>query len=192
MKRKPFLSFIALLLSIAVLFSYCKKGDAGPAGPQGPAGPAGPTGPQGPKGDTGTANVTYSEWIDVTYTADTVQVGTVIDTVGYYATITAATLDSTILATGEIKVYLNLGTAAAPNVVPLPYLDVYSGVSISPSFSIQTIFLYSNADISTTTQADGKHLQYRYIFLPGTKIGLANQPDWSNYNQVRDFLGLRN
>src|SRR4051812_48308804 len=65
------------LIAVTLLFAYCKKGDTGPAGPAGAngaagtPGAAGPTGPQGAKGDTGTANVIYSQWLDVAYDADT-------------------------------------------------------------------------------------------------------------------------
>src|SRR3954447_10162549 len=127
MKRNTYLGLPILFLAITLLSTHCKKGDTGPAGPAGPQGPQGEqgqmggTGPQGPKGDTGTANVIYSEWLDVTYAPDTLHNGTAIDTLGFFADITATKLDSLILANGEIKVYLNLGSAANANVVPLPY-----------------------------------------------------------------------
>ncbi|MDQ6845768.1 MAG: collagen-like protein, partial [Bacteroidota bacterium] len=120
-----------LLFLITIVFANCKKGDTGPAGPagaNGANGATGPTGPQGPKGDTGTANVIYSPWLDVAFLADTVHNGTIIDTLGYYAHIAAAKLDTNILARGEMKVYLNLGSAATPHVVPLPYFDIYTNV----------------------------------------------------------------
>ena len=69
MKAKSSLTLLASVIAITLIFTQCQKGDTGPAGPAGPAGPTGPTGPagaNGAKGDTGTANVIYSAWLDVT------------------------------------------------------------------------------------------------------------------------------
>ena len=167
-------------------------------GAQGQPGQTGGTGLQGPKGDTGTANVIYSPWLDVAYTADTTHTGTVIDTIGFFADIIATKLDSIIMANGEIKVYLNLGSSAIPAVVPLPYLDIYTGVSINPTFFIQDIYLYSNANAGTVTQGGLKYFQYRYILVPGgtTALPVFNNGNktginWNDYNQVKKFLGLK-
>ena len=59
-------------MSACLFFTACSKtGPTGPAGPAGQDGAAGAAGPAGPKGDTGTANVIYSPWLDVTYKPDT-------------------------------------------------------------------------------------------------------------------------
>src|SRR5215207_3107608 len=110
MKKFNF-SLAGFLLAVVLIFAYCSKdGEAGPqgaAGPQGPAGPAGPTGGTGTAGPAGTANVIYSNWTDTTrWRPDTVMVGSVVvDTLGYFATISAPKLTASILNTGEIKVY---------------------------------------------------------------------------------------
>ncbi|HEU4858969.1 MAG TPA: hypothetical protein VFT15_04000 [Chitinophagaceae bacterium] len=191
MKAKSSLTFLVSLVTIALVFTQCQKGDTGPAGPAGPAGAAGPTGAPGPKGDTGTANVIYSPWLDVEYEADTLHNGALIDTVGYYATITAAKLTNAILNSGEIKVYVNFGTAATPVITALPYFDIYSLLSIEAYFRLQEIFLYSDADVSTETVSGQKYLQYRYILIPGSvPSGRRKYVDWNNYNEVKAFLGL--
>jgi len=183
------------LLAIALVVASCKKGDTGPAGAAGPTGPtgaAGGTGPQGPQGDPGTANVIYSEWLDVAFTADTVHNGATIDTLGFFADIAATKLDSTMLVNGEMKVYMNFGTPAQPDVVPLPYLDIYSGVNITVDFTTQDIFLYANADASTVTINGAKRLQYRYILVPGGETArLAKKPNWKDYNAVKAFYGIK-
>ena len=196
MTRSTYPGLSILFLAITLLFTHCKKGDTGPAGPQGPQGEQGQmgaTGSQGPKGDTGTANVIYSSWLDVTYIADTVHNGTTIDTIGFYANIAAAKLDSSIIAHGEIKVYLNLGSASDPTVVPLPYFDVYTGISISPAFQIKNIFLYADLNASTVTQNGSKYLQYRYILVPGSVSGdiITRPPNWNNYKEVQAYFGLK-
>jgi hypothetical protein len=194
MRRNYYREIFTLLVVFSLLFAACKKGDTGPAGPAGAPGTpgaAGGAGPQGPKGDTGTANVIYSEWLDVTYAPDTLHNGTAIDTLGFFADITATKLDSLILANGEIKVYLNLGSAANANVVPLPYWDVYTSVSINPSFSLQDIFLYADTDAGTRTQNGTKFLQYRYILVPGGVTGRALKPNWKDYNAVKAFYNIK-
>ena len=199
MKQKILSILPILLLAIAVIISSCSKtGPAGPAGATGATGPQGPGGSNGPAGPAGTANVIYSQWLTVPFLPDTVHNGAAIDTLGFYTDITATKLDSTILATGEIKVYLNLGSASNPFVVPLPYIDVYSGVSITPTFSVQDIFLYSNADASTVTQGGVTYLQYRYILIPGGTTampvgvnGIKKTINWNDYNEVKAYLGLK-
>jgi hypothetical protein len=195
MKAKSSLTLLASLVLITFIFTQCQKGDVGPAGPAGPAGPTGAAGSTGPKGDTGTANVIYSAWLDVPYKADTIHndpPDPPIDTIGFYATIPAPKLTNAILNTGEIKVYLNIGTPTAPDIVPLPYFDIYSLININPDYSLQEIFLYSNIDASTVTISGVKRLPYRYILIPGSVPGRLSKPavDWNNYNEVKAYLGL--
>jgi hypothetical protein len=189
MKLDSCLRPLAYLLVISLLFANCKKGDVGPAGP---TGPAGPSGSQGLKGDTGTANVIYSGWLDVAYQPDTIHIGTAIDTIGFYGNITATKLTNAILSGGELKVYMNAGTSANPDVFILPYLDPYSGIHVTPEFFVQRIYLYSNANVSTVTQNALKYLQYRYILIPGgVNARMAHPVDWSDYNKVKIYLGLK-
>lgn len=186
MKYRGHLGLFTFLFVFTCLFSNCKKGDAGPAGDRGP------TGPQGPKGDTGTANVIYSAWLDVVFLPDTILTGTVVDTIGYYADVTAAKLTSAILSSGEMKIYMNSGTAATPDVFALPYFDTYTGIHVTPEFMLQRIHLYSNVNVSTTTISGSKRLQYRYILIPGSVNGrMAHSIDWKDYNKVRDYLQIK-
>ncbi len=199
MRTKHGYRLLVVIVSISLLFSYCKKGDDGPAGPAGsagPTGPVGPTGPAGPQGDSGTANVIYSNWLSVNFTADTSLVGSSVDTLGYFADIRATQLDSAIASGGEMKVYVNFGTVANPVVVPLPYLDIYSGVNITPTFLIGDISLYANTDASTVTQDGETYLQYRYILIPGGNMtggraAAPAHPNWNNYNEVKAFYRLK-
>ena len=115
MKPKLY-SYLAIVLFAAIFIVACKKGDTGPAGPAGAAGAAGTPGAPGPKGDSATANVTYSAWLDVTFLPDTVRdpnVDTLI-LLGYYATINAPKITSTVLSQGEIKTYVNFRHPGRP------------------------------------------------------------------------------
>jgi hypothetical protein len=196
MKPKLY-SFLTVALFTIIFVISCKKGDTGPAGPAGPAGAAGAAGAQGPKGDSATANVTYSAWLDVSFLADTVRDPSthVLDTLDFYAVIAAPKLTATVISQGDIKVYLNFGTSANPDVVPLPYTDVIftNGVSIVPDFVPGQIILTSNVNPSTRTDSEGKKLQYRYIIIPGTKPASLNPNlKWSDYNSVKKYLNLPN
>ena len=198
MKKTKILLPCALSMAFILLLAACKKGDTGPAGP---AGPAGPTGATGAQGAVGTANVIYSEWLDVTYTADTIHnPDASIDTIGYFASIDAAKLDNTILNSGEVKVYLNANVPDQPYVVPLPFTDLYAffGVlTINPGFYLNTIFLYADQDASSFTVPSGpsaglKAWQYRYILIPGgTTARSYKSINWSNYSEVKAYLGLK-
>jgi hypothetical protein len=196
MKAKSSLTLLASLVLITFIFTQCQKGDVGPAGPAGPAGSAGAAGAPGatgPKGDTGTANVIYSPWLDVTYTADTVHNGSVVDTLWWIAKLTASKLTQNILDKGEIKVYVNWGTQTTPDISPLPLFDAFFfGIVINPEFLLQRIDLYANFNASTYTDAGQKYFQYRYILIPGSVAGRLSKPpvDWNNYNAVKAYLGL--
>jgi len=186
-----------LLMAIGIWMAACSK--EGPAGPQGepgadgPAGPAGPAGPQGDPGEPGTANVIYSAWLDVPFAADTfTNDSDMLDTIGYYAQIDAPGLDNAILTSGDVKVYVNLNTAAEPVIVPLPYYDVYFNININPTFWLQKIDLYSNANTGTFTENGAKYQQYRYLLIPGgTAARMAKKINWNNYAEVKAFLQLK-
>lgn len=196
MKFKFNITLVVCFIATLLLFSSCKKGDTGATGPQGSAGPAGSNGAagaQGPKGDPGTANVIYSAWLDVTFEADTVHDGTAIDTLGFFASIDAPQIDSAMLAGGEIKVYINLNDASDPFISPLPYTDLFNGITISSDFTSQSIQLYSNIDAGTITIDGTKYQQYRYILVPGSVLAgrTASSIDWKDYKQVKAYLNLK-
>jgi len=191
MKRNHLQLFI-ILFAITLSLSNCgKKGDPGAQGPAGQNGAPGATGPQGPKGDTGVTNVFYSDWLDVAFLPDTVHNGSAIDTVGFTADISSPKLDMDMLTKGEVKIYINLNSAANPAISPLPYFDAYTGVSITPTFLLQKINLYANINPSTITNSGTKYLQYRYILIPGSIKATRKMVDLNNYNEVKKFYGLR-
>lgn len=184
------------LLSLAVIIFSCgacsKDGAVGPAGATGPAGAAGPA---GPTGATGTANVIYSDWLDVAYdpiTGDFDEDGK-LDTAAFETAIAVDKLDNDILTTGEVKVYINLGTAAAPDITPLPYFDVFAGYSINPSFSANQIYMLATNSFQTYIGTDNaKHQQYRYVLIPGgTAARTGKSVDWNNYSEVKAYLKLK-
>jgi hypothetical protein len=176
-----------------LLIASCKKGDTGPAGPAGAAGPAGPAGAAGPKGDTGTANVIYSGWLDVTFRP--VKDSATGDTLAWVGSISAPKITNTILTTGTVKVYLNAGTAAQPVVFTLPITDLFAltGVlNLNVYFTQGTINMYSTEDASTFTDQGQKVWQYRYVIIPGgVSARTGNTINWNNYAEVKAYLGWK-
>lgn len=196
MRKMPFTLSSGVLLAVILMFSYCSKdGDTGPVGPAGPSGtpgPAGGPGAQGPKGDTGTANVIYSAWLDVAYGLFVDSSSIPFDSI-YVATVPAPKLSNAILTSGEIKMYINLNSSAQPEIFPIPFFNVFTGLSISPLFYLQNIELVSNANVGTLTSGGVKFQQYRYILIPGTVPGQKRpNVDWNNYSEVQKYLGISN
>ncbi|QEH40942.1 hypothetical protein [Chitinophaga sp. XS-30] len=179
-----------LLMGAMVSIASCgKDGDTGPQGEQGPPGPTGPPGPGGAQGDPGTANVIYSGWLDVVFEPVTNDAG---DTLAFSAVITAPKLTQEILNSGEIKVYINWGTATQSQIDPLPQADPFFGTYITTTFSLTEIFMLANFDASTFTEDGAKYQQYRYILIPGgTTARTSKSVDWNNYKEVQAYLGLK-
>lgn len=179
MRKKTWVFPLIIVMAVG-LFTACQK--EGSVGAAGPAGPAGPTGPAGP---VGSANVIYSDWLDVVFSPN-------IDSSNWNAQIPAPKLDNEMLTQGEIRVYINFNSAADPVVFPLPYFD--GQVIINPVFYTDTIGLISTANASTQADSAGvKYLQYRYVLIPGG--ALATKPDninLDNYADVKKYLKLKN
>ena len=186
-----------LLLAITLIIASCAKdGDTGPAGPAGPAGPTGAAGASGAAGAagaagaTGTANVIYSDWLNVTFDGS--------DTTVWIAEIVAAKLVDSIIDKGEIKVYWNAGSDSTGGqvVLPLPIYEPFLiGAIINPYFTTQLITLVSTLDASSFVVNGNNNSQFRYILIPG---GTSGRPapggkaiNWNNYKEVQAYLGLK-
>ncbi len=177
-----------IVLALCTLVS-CQKD--GPAGPEGPAGPAGQ---QGQRGAPGTANVIYSDWLDVAFEAITDE--NTGDTLVFIAEIPAPKLVDSILSKGEVKVYLNASTAANPVIFPLPFNDLYGFTSIQNMnllFEQGNIFIYATGDGSTgLNQNNEKVYQYRYVLIPGGALAVKpNDLKLDNYKDVQKYLNLK-
>jgi len=186
---------LLLLTTTTLFFASCgKDGDPGADGPQGPAGSKGDKGDKGDPGAVGTANVIYSDWLDVAYLPDTVHLaGGKIDTIGWYSGIDVPKLSKTLLSTGEVKVYMNLNEASDPVIMPLPYSDEDGNIIRFIAYE-KTIEFYSNIE-EAGTYVDGglKYQQYRYVLIPGGTAArtATGSVDWNNYKSVQAFLGLK-
>jgi len=180
--------FFYYLLAVALTVTACKKGDPGPQGEKGDKGDTGATGANGQtgtKGETGTANVMYSDWLDLGYSLD--QASGI-----YFTQIDEAKLTDQFLTTGEVKVYINLGSQAEKIVSVLPYRS--GNAQITPFFIEGLIELDANVNASTATDPStgAKFRQYRYILIPGgAHVRRETKVDWNNYSEVKAYLGLK-
>lgn len=177
--------FLSCLLAATVLIGACKKGDPGPAGEKGDKGDPGAQGATGGKGDAGTANVLYSDWIDLRYALDTASAT-------FFTQINEAKVTEDLISKGEIKVFINLGSSAQKVVTPLPFVS--GEAQIAPVFAPGVIELDANVNASTVTdQATGnKFRQYRYVLIPGgAHVRMNKQINWNNYEEVKNYLGLK-
>ncbi|HRO46800.1 hypothetical protein [Agriterribacter sp.] len=188
MKKLTFQIAAVAFMAVGMLFTSCsKEGPEGPAGPAGAAGPSGAQGPAGAKGDPGTANVIYSQWLDVSFDENGI------------AIISAPGLSKEILNSGSVKVYWNLNTEDDPFVVSLPCSVIASilfdveetapNIFIDPYFSEDEIILTSNYNVSSEQGIS----QFRYILIPGGTPAArkASGIDWNDYNAVKKYLNLK-
>ncbi|PWV50589.1 collagen-like protein [Chitinophaga sp. S165] len=187
------MSLYALLLCGICFFGACSKD--GEAGPKGDTGAAGPAGPKGDAGENG-PGIIYSDWLDVEYEAvkeesDENDNGQ-LDTLFFGAGIEAEKLTDEILSTGDVKVFVNLGSEDGKEIVALPYSIPFYGATITPSFSEQLITLIASGDASTIEDEGVKYLQYRYVLIPGSEEARkAAGIDWNDYKQVKAYLKLK-
>lgn len=172
----------AFVLLGTLAFASCGKDGA-----TGPQGETGATGAQGEKGDSGTANVIYSEWLNLGFTGDVTSAGDSI----WYTGFEVPQLTADWLASGTVMVYANLGTADDPAIVSLPYFSVYNSVNIMPILLTGGIEIDANTDVSTGYDDDGNIiLQYRYVLIPGGTAA-RSAVDWKDYNKVKAYLHLK-
>jgi hypothetical protein len=175
--------------SAILLVTACKKGDTGPAGEKGDKGDAGAAGATGATGKAGSANVIYSPWIDVTFNA--------VDT-SFEASIDAPKIVDSIIQKGEVKVFWNINSQTTPAIVSLPYQDngLIFGAKDFYQFPIVQagkIFIESTYNTSTrpsSTDANVKVWQYRYLIIPGG-VTARTATNWNDYKQVQQYLGLK-
>lgn len=144
-------AFFTLFLSTTNV--SCKKGDTGP------------------KGDTGVANAIYSAWTQINYNSQG-------DTI-FWAEWAAPKITKDVLDKAEIKVYANIGTASAPDVIPIPYFN--GAFLINVDFEVGKINLVSNGDGSAP---------YRYIIITGSVPAARSAINWNDYNAVKQYFKI--
>jgi Collagen triple helix repeat (20 copies) len=146
-----------LITSILIFMDGCKaeKGEVGPAGATGATGAAGATGATGAagatgaKGDPGTANVFYSDWINVTFTGSGGS---------WIAVLTAPKITQDILDKGVVLMFIKIGGTVYS--VPYAYATSTGTIvgTILPGLTLGKITLYGSYNYSNP---------FRYVIVPG-------------------------
>jgi hypothetical protein len=187
MKQPKFASLLVIAAILFTVFACTKTGPTGATGPTGPTGGTGPTGPTGPQGDTGVANVQYSQWTDIIWTAAPSGSAT-------SQQISAKAITSQILDSGFVLVYIR-SDSSVNSPYQLPYTALVSGEA---TFVIEAVFQSGGGGLtiqaSTPTgvpvgAADiYPNAQVRYIAVPP---GVAIPTDIS-YEKISKMLNIVN
>jgi hypothetical protein len=94
-----------------------------------------------------------------------------------------------------VKVFLNAGSdsADAQLIIPLPITEILiTGAIVNPYYQPQVINLVSTGDMSSDSLRGYHYFQYRYILIPGgTASGRTMSINWNDYNQVKQYLNLK-
>lgn len=160
------------------------EGPAGPEGPQGQQGPQGEQGLQGPMGEEGTANVIYSDWLDIDWDQD--------GTNSKAMFITEPLITDELIENGTILMFIR---SQLGNVVfPLPYINsgdyLYFAVGNEPGVLVGILFAADSMDGSSVGSYSEN--QIRYILIPGgVQNKVAKTIDFKNYNQVAKIFNIR-
>lgn len=178
--KKIFFSFFSAYL-ILIFISAC-KGDTGPQGPAGPTGATGATGATGGTGATGSANVIYSNWINVACILGATTAGV------WDGLLVAPSLTQTVIDRGLVNVYLR-------NPDGLVFQLNYS--TSGGNF----IHYYLTPALITIRSNYNATYPYRYVIIPGSIAGgrftsgpavgySTDQLKNMSYDQITMFFGI--
>lgn len=175
-----------LLLFIVVITSAACEGPAGPQGPKGEEGASGPKGDQGPQGEEGTANVIYSEWLDIVWNQSDNNTNK-----SMYINESRVSEDD-FMETGMVVVYLReVVSGSTPVIYPLPYSfgSTYLYPLVTNVPNLQGILLMnSSTDGGNVSSLNG--VQIRYILIPGGIPAKMNPSFLNDYDAVVEYYGL--
>lgn len=159
-------------------------------GPTGPKGEVGEQGPEGPQGEEGTANVIYSEWLDVEWDE---QEG------DYYRAmfIEEERITNNFFNTGVVLVYLKFGPQNEKYILALPqiglgagggYLDFEFLVVSGDDFS--GIHLYAEINEGNPDLDNLTNYQVRYVLIPGGEPAKIPENLFEDYEAVAKYYGF--
>lgn len=190
MNRSKLIYFISITLFFAFASLACEgpTGPDGPQGPQGEQGPEGPEGQQGPQGEPGTANVIYSDWMNIDWNRDD---GATFKSMYIEE---SRVLDD-FMAQGTIIAYVKQEASGASVVVPLPILlgtdFIYFGIADAPTENIEGILIVNTStdgsDVSSLAD-----FQVRYILIPDGVPAKMKDGFLKDYQAVKEYYGIPN
>lgn len=179
MNRSRLIYFIAITFFFAFASIAC-EGPAGPDGAQGPQGEQGPEGPQGPQGETGTANVIYSEWMDIEWN--------LIDTESVKSLrIEEENLTEEFRGSGVVVAY---AMNTSESIFQLPMISSMAEWRFYHWFRGEFItFELESFDFSPVPEEIG-NWQIRYILIPGGVPAKMSKDFFEDYNAVKEYFGI--
>lgn len=161
-----------LLIAVVTAFGSCKKGDKGDTGPSGTSGTNGTNGTNGNANVIGTNTVTTSAsswtWGSPFYTT----------------VITAAGITQDIVDKGIVEVFIQYGIGWSN----LP--DINGKNSTTFVFSLGQVKLYnSNSDLTQPVNPGAQ--VFRLVIISASNRLAHQHTNWSNYNEVKQVLNLK-
>lgn len=171
---------------VIISLTACSDGDPGPTGPQGPQGEQGTQGPGGEKGDPGTANVIYSEWLDIEWNSAN-------DPNYKTMSIPEPMITSEFLEKGGVALFfLRLVSGDLTLVVPVPYqqASVYltSVAQIKAGESTLGLMAMTH-DGSSFSEDLFEGLEVRYVLIPGGTLTAGGRASYS-YESLQNLYNI--
>ena len=169
-----------VVMSAVIFMDACKaeKGEIGPIGLTGANGTNGAVGAKGDKGDkgdagaTGTANVIYSDWINISFAGS----GT-----SYIGNITAPKITQEMLDKADIRVYWK----ESGRVLTLPYAETVG----TTTYTVHQRFYVGKIELKSSYALSPQLM--RYVIIPGGVPSgrMASLKDMS-YEEVKALYNL--
>lgn len=190
MNKRQIKYTLSFIIAIALAgFIACE----GPAGPQGEEGPQGEQGPEGPQGEQGTANVIYSEWIEVEWNGADEDDYKRMD-------IIEPMISEEFMRSGTVIMYLLVTGGNAPVVFALPF-STATGQTLAffmrpDGFSASLPGTFpEESGLSFYIQRDGGVAsggldEIRYILIPDGIPAKMSAGFWKDYEAVTEYFGI--
>lgn len=185
-------NLLLLLTSLALVLSITFIACEGPAGPQGEQGLQGEEGAQGPQGEEGTANVIYSEWLEVEWNGADEDDYKRMD-------IVEPMITDRFMSTGTVLMYLHVSGTDGSAVFALPLTDegqTYAFFMRPADFSAPlpgtfpeepglSFYIQENGGVAT-----GGLSGIRYVLIPDGVPAKISSGFWNDYEAVAEYFGI--
>lgn len=184
--------YLTILLSLCLAFASCKQSE-GPTGPQGEPGPQGQQGPQGEQGppgedgEDGTANVIYSDWMDIDWNvSDGPNIKTML--------ISEPLITEEFTDMGTILMYARSKTTEVNIAIPLPFLQgndylYFYALNGHETFNDGIVFNAESVDYAIPVDAF-EDTEIRYILIPDGVPAKMPAGFFEDYIAVKEYYGI--
>ncbi len=161
------LTILSLAL-VAGVFSSCKKEKLGPAGP---------AGTNGTNGNTNVHSFTFS-------TTNSAWTQTMTS---YFALLSIESINSNVLSTGSVNVFLGDGTGYNWTAMPV----TISGIQCSYVVSLSTVKIEMIPGIYTTSpQINPGVQQFKVVIIDGSALKTHPTVNFNNYSELKKEFNL--